>query len=277
MSSSSSSSSSLSPGTRVAFPNQLVTFTVQVFVAGQPVTAALSDATLTIGGGSPLTCTIQGMDLLVTVPNDQSLGLTTFDWQWTQVVDGVTSTQTASYPVTIIAQPSGSSQSYVPANVSRQCVRLVQPDDGTVEQINGAGNALAIYVSMPYILLRAYAANFQGTGPDLLSISYVDPLGQSGTYSINCTLWMSDNAYILISADNGTQFAIASVNANFWQNNAQAINARNTAASFPALMPCSNASRYDYPALLANRQIPSLFIYDGVVLSSGTSSSPTVV
>jgi hypothetical protein len=256
---------------REAVPNQLVSLTVQVFVGGSPVTAVLSSATLTIGSGSPITCTVLGMDLLATVPNSQSLGNTTFSWSWSQTVSGVTSAQTATYPVTIVAQPTGSSQSYAPINYVRKCVRLMEPDDGTVEQINA--NALTVYVDMPYAILRAYAGNLPGSGPDLLVVNYTDNLGQPQQFAANCWMWMSDAGYVILSADQGTQFLVSGVNGAFFDANALAINTRNANAGIPALLGCANASRFGYDTLLTNQVRPTVFIYDGQDINGSSSSS----
>lgn len=261
---------------REAFQNQTVSLYVQFFGAGgAPETGTLVSGTLTIGDGSPITCTISGQTLLATVPFSQELGLTTFLYNWQQIVQGVTSDQSVSFPVTIIAQPSGSSQSYVPPNTTRQCMRLCEPDDRTDEQYN-SGN-LAIYCNPPYSILRSIFANLPNSGPDLVSFSYVDGTGQAGTLTINCWLWMSDNSYILVSADNGVQMAIASINANFVDTYATPINTRNTNSGTAPLSPCANASRYDYPVLLPNQAIPNVWYYDGVLLASNTSSSPTII
>lgn len=266
---------------RVVYPNQIDSATVQIFGSGgAEITGVLSNASLQIGTETPIAATINGMVLSATIPNNHALGEFTFTWTWTQTANlygtgPVTSTEQAAYPVTIIAQPSGSSQSYAPANVSRQCVRLVEPADTTVEQI--VDGSLAIYANIPYTVLRGYVTNFPSFGPDTVNFSYVDTSGQPDNYVFNCTLWMSDNAYIFVSADQGTQFGIASIRADFWQANAVAINTRNSEASAVPLMPCSNSSRYDWPPFLPNQEYPSLLIVDGVVINPGTTQNPNVI
>jgi hypothetical protein len=268
---------------REAIQNQTVSLFVQFFGGGgAPEVGTLLSGTLTIGSGSPITCAINGQTLLATVPFDQSLGLTTFLWQWSQIVQSVTSSQSVSYAVTIISQPSGSSQSYVPANVSRQCLRLCEPDDRTVEQFiltsDPRNPTLAIYLyGVPYNMLRSNVANFPSTGPDLVSISYIDSLGQGGVLTINCVLWMSDNGYCMISADNGWQFYFASIRGDFWQANAETINTRNSNAGATALMPCLNAVGYDFSTLLPNQLMPNLQIDNGVTMTSGSAIGPNVV
>lgn len=269
-------------GNKQAYPNTLVTYTIQIFVGGNPATGTLSNASLTLDGGSAIPGTVSGMDISVLIPNDQpiandvSVALT-----WTQVVGGNTSTQTASYFIDIVAAPTGSSQSYVPTNIVRQCHRLAEPADTTVEQFVASEDprspSLAIYIDIPYPILRSAAANLPSSGPDLVSFNYVDAQGNAGVVSINCTLWMSDNGYVFISANNGVQYLIASVRADFWQTNAPTINARNTMNGATTLQACANAIRYGMPALLTNQAIPSLFIYDGQTLSSATSSTPNVI
>lgn len=94
--------------TRFAYPNQLVSFTVQAFGGGgSPEPAVLSNATLVIGSDPPISATISGQSLLATVPAGQALLPTTFTWNWTQIVEGNTSSPgPVSYSVNIVAAPS---------------------------------------------------------------------------------------------------------------------------------------------------------------------------
>lgn len=267
-------------GNKQAYPNTLVTYTIQIFVGGNPATGTLSNASLTLNGGSAIPGTVSGMDISVLIPNDQPIANDVpVALTWTQVVGGNTSTQTASYLIDIVPQPSGSSQSFVPTNITRQCLRLCEPADTTDEQIVfDRGQAhLQIYCTPPYSILRSIFANLPSSGPDLLVMSYVDASGQPGQLGINCVLYMSDNSYIFVTADNGVQVAVASINAAFFDANAVEINTRNATAGALPILPCANASRYDWPVLLPNQAIPGVFIYDGVLISSSTSSTPNVI
>jgi hypothetical protein len=144
----------------------------------------------------------------------------------------------------------------------------MEPDDATVEQYVD-GN-LSIYVDMPYIVARNCIPNLPTTGPDTLTITFADSLAQQTVWSTNCSMWMSDNGYVIISADNGKQYLIASVQGGFFDANAAAINARNIAANIPQLMPCANALRYDAPAVLPNQTQPQTWWYDGVLTENGS-------
>jgi hypothetical protein len=158
----------------------------------------------------------------------------------------------------------------------RQCRRLAEPSSQTIEQNSGTSfplRNLTITISMPFDLVNQYVAQIPNTGPDTLVVNYTDNLGQHGQFSRNCTLWMSDFGYILLSTDQSKQFLVASSNASFWQSNALTINARNNTAGAPPLLPCCNTDRYDANTLRPNQAIPSLFVYDGVVLTNPSSSS----
>jgi len=267
--------------TQQAYQNQTVTRYIWFFGPGGVMeSGTVNSGTLVIGDGDPITCTIVGQNLVATVPANQELGLTTFAWSWNQTtLQGVTSDQgPITVDVEILGAPSGSSQSYVPANVARQCMRLAQPADTTVEQISTSGDVnigytLAVYINIPYSLLRSVAANLPSSGMDLVSFSYVDTLGQPGTLTINATLWMSDAGYCFISADNGTQFLIAGVRSNFFDDNAQLINTRNTNNAVTPLQPCANPARYGYNNPLPNQPVPSVWYYDGVLINGSSSSS----
>lgn len=265
-----------------AYPNQNVGFELSGFGPdGMPpsVFIVLSGSG-TIDGGSPITGTVIGVTVFITIPANQSLGTITLALSWSQNLNGVVSNQgPVDYLVDIIAAPSGSSQSFVPTNITRQCLRLCEPADTTDEQIVfDRGQAhLQIYCTPPYSILRSIFANLPSSGPDLLVMSYVDASGQPGQLGINCVLYMSDNSYIFVTADNGVQVAVASINAAFFDANAVEINTRNATAGALPILPCANASRYDWPTLLPNEAIPLVFYYDGILISSGTSSSPNVI
>lgn len=93
---------------KTAYPNQVVTFDVVVRGAGGAIIAAtLSNATLTIGDGDPLTATVSGQSMSATVPADVALGATTFAWAWTQLANGVTSQQSLTENVGIVAPGEG--------------------------------------------------------------------------------------------------------------------------------------------------------------------------
>lgn len=155
--------------------------------------------------------------------------------------------------------------------VSRQCARLAEPSSFTFEQI-GQGNLL-ITITLPIAQVNQYASLIPNIGPDTLIMNYTDSLGQAQQFTRNVTFICSDYGYVFLSADQSTQLLIASVNPTFWQTYAASINSRNVAASASPLLPCCNASRYGANVLLAGQAIPTEFIYNGILLDSGSSSS----
>ncbi len=152
--------------------------------------------------------------------------------------------------------------------VSRNCIRLAEPSPSTYEQSNTSPFTLQVTVTLPIAIVRAYASLIPTTGPDTLVINYSDEYGQADTLTRNVTLWMSDNAYLVISPDGLNQLAVASVDGSFYDANAVNINTRNTNASATALLPCSNASRYDAPKMITNQQLPLVQIFDGTYVQT---------
>lgn len=152
--------------------------------------------------------------------------------------------------------------------VSRQCRRLAEPSDMTVEQSYASPFQLQITISLPLAIVQKYAALIPNSGADTLIINYTDEFNQPNTISRSVTLWMSDNGYIFLSTDGLTQLLVASVNGAFFDANAVNINTRNTNASATPLLPCSNASRYDTPKLLTRELLPLVQIYDGVYIQT---------
>lgn len=153
----------------------------------------------------------------------------------------------------------------------RQCARLAEPDERTDEQYNAGSLTVTIY--LPYDVAKHWAAQIPNSGADTLVMNYTDYLGQPGTLAVAVTLWMSDNGYVFLTINQGTQLLVASVNPTFWDTYVTTVNARNVTALAVPLLPCANALRYDYPALLPNTQTPTIWVRDGVQLSPSSSSS----
>lgn len=167
---------------------------------------------------------------------------------------------------------TSSSLSLAPAAVSgvtRTCTRLAHPDPRTIE--NYTSGVVNITVWLPFDIVNKYAPMIGNYGLDNLVINFTDYLGQSNQISRLVTFWASDEGWIFLSADQGTQFLIANVIGSVYDTNAAAINARNTSSSVSSLKPCGDQQRYDYPRLLCAQTRPSsAFIRDGLVVTSGT-------
>ena len=152
-------------------------------------------------------------------------------------------------------------------------VRLTQPDNRT-DEVYSSG-AITLSVNVSFDILTLYAAAFPVTGPDTLNITYVDDMGQSNTYTVNLTLWMSDAGYVFVSTDGSKQFLIAGIDGPFFDLIAPIINARNVTSAATALTALGNTSRYDYTIELSNQTRPTTLIRDGVIYTE--FYIPTVV
>jgi hypothetical protein len=85
------------------YPGQVIPFPTAFRDADDnTLTAVVSDATLVIASGGPISLTVNGTTMIIVVPLDQAFGETTFTLSWTQVIDDVTSTLSITFPVTII-------------------------------------------------------------------------------------------------------------------------------------------------------------------------------
>lgn len=166
---------------------------------------------------------------------------------------------------------SSSSSGFVP--VSRQCIRLNEPLATTIETLTFTGN-LVITFEMAYEQILKYASLFPSSGLDTINVVYSDALGQQSTMTRNVTLWGSDEGWIFISSDGASQLLIASVNGNFYNANAQAIDNRNSAARATPLAPCVNPARYGWPTFIPNQTQPTTFIRDGLPVAANETPVP---
>lgn len=152
-------------------------------------------------------------------------------------------------------------------------VRLLQPDPRTVEQFTSTGSGtLQLSIQLPYGTVSKYNSLMNPGGPDAVTISFSDDLGQPLSWTANMTLWATDAGWAFIGSDGLTQFLISGVSGPFFDEFAAVVNARNTAAAATPLTPCANPRRYDDCTLLLGQVRPWTFIRDGVLISSSSGS-----
>ena len=141
-----------------------------------------------------------------------------------------------------------------------KCIRLVDQDYRTIEQWSANILTVQTYVSLEQA--SALLATLSTTGLDVFSFTYEDN-GASISDSFNVTLWATNDGWCYVGTD-GNQYLITANNAYLYDTYAQVINARNEAASIPALNLPSNPGGFGPLELLPKHPNTTVWIDYGV-------------
>lgn len=177
---------------RTVYAGQTASLPITVYnQAGAVISATISSGYLTVNGGSPINCTVNGQTLIAVIPSGATLGEGTLDWSWHQVgsdgyVDDPTFTEAVTIATAVPSLTGPFTATTLPAPVA---IRVGDTLPAFTVMLADANGAVDIGNASLALLVRAAWSPDNIAGGSIIALSItgqaqcsLPPLSYDGSY-----------------------------------------------------------------------------------------------